>query len=502
MKRLDTLLLSAVGIFMGIAFGTFFPSHSFDAIAIGTLFLFACGFSIYGKPFFVPIVFLLLAFCGGIWRGSEESKHWKNLDDPTGSFHGTGTVMCPSVERLFFQESEIRADNCEGDFCPRESILLRESGSKKRMIGDKVELVCDLKKPEEYIEIAGREVAYRMALASRSIGYLCERPASAIDSDRSGDWHFIATRFLFSAKEKIVMSLEQSLPASEAALSLGMLIGADDGFSSVEKNLFIRTGVTHVTAVSGYNITLVGGLLFFLAIPFGLHRFGASLIAIAGIGSYVLLVGAPASAVRAGIMGSLVLLSLLLGRPGSAFRVWFLALSFMLAWSPLLLRYDIGFELSYAATLALLLYAGVREFLRMPKNIGARFLYEMALLSIFVEWLVAPIIILQFGTFSVVSIAANVFLVPLVPFIMLFSFLSSLSGLAISGGVFLFSWPAFFLAHSFIVGARFLDIIPGSFVSDISASLFSVLSWYMVTGFLFWFFLWRKRDMIEEEVRE
>jgi len=198
-------------------------------------------------------------------------------------------------------------------------------------------------------------------------------------------------------------------------------------------------------------------------------------------------------------MGSLVLLSLVLGRPGSAFRVWLLALSFMLAWSPLLLRYDIGFELSYAATLALLLYAGVREFLRMPKNIIARFFYEMALLSIFVEWLVVPIIILQFGTFSVVSIAANVFLVPLVPFIMLFSFLSSVSGLAISGGVFLFSWPAFFLAHSFIVGARLLDIIPGSFVSDISVSFFPVLSWYMVTGFLFWFFLWRKRDMIEEE---
>jgi len=198
-------------------------------------------------------------------------------------------------------------------------------------------------------------------------------------------------------------------------------------------------------------------------------------------------------------MGSLVLLSLVLGRPGSAFRVWLLALSFMLAWSPLLLRYDIGFELSYAATLALLLYAGVRESLRMPKNIAARFLYETALLSIFVEWLVVPIIILQFGTFSVVSIVANVILVPLVPFIMFFSFLSGLSGLAISGGIFLFSWPTFFLAHVFIEGARLLDALPRGFISDISLSFFFVLSWYMATGLLFWFFLWRKRDMIGEE---
>ncbi len=325
-------------------------------------------------------------------------------------------------------------------------------------------------------------------LASRGIGYVCEKPIRVDATSRSGDVTLSFRRLLLSVREKFVTAIERSLPAPEAALSLGMLIGADEGFSSVEKTLFIRTGVTHVTAVSGYNITLVGGLLFFLAIFFGWYRRTASWIVIIGIVLYVLFVGAPASAVRAGIMGSLLLLTLALGRPGSGFRIWLFALAGMLVWNPLLLRFDIGFELSYLATLALILYASVRERFWMPKNIVARFFFELMILSLFVEWLVAPVILLQFGTFSLVSIVANVFLVPLVPFIMLSAFLSGLVALIIPGGIFLLNWLTFFFAHSFIFGAEFLSGLPGSFFSDLSISMWWIVLWYVVTGYLFWFF--------------
>jgi competence protein ComEC len=294
-------------------------------------------------------------------------------------------------------------------------------------------------------------------LATRGIGYVCEKPIRVTVIGRSSDRGLRFRRALFSVREEFVQSLERSLPAPEAALSLGMLIGADDGFSSVERATFIRTGVTHVTAVSGYNITLVGILLFFLAVIFGFYRRGASMVAIIGIIVYVLLVGAPASAVRAGVMGALLLLSLAIGRPGSGFRLWLLALASMLAWNPLLVRFDIGFELSYLATLALLLYASVRERLWMPRNIVMRFFSELFLLSLFVEWLVAPVILLQFGTFSTVSLIANVFLVPLTPCIMLFSFFAGLVGLVIPGGIFLLNWPTFFLAHLFLIGSEFLS---------------------------------------------
>jgi competence protein ComEC len=148
-------------------------------------------------------------------------------------------------------------------------------------------------------------------------------------------------RALFSVKERFIIGLERSLPSSEAALSLGMLIGFDDGFSSVEKDIFIRSGVTHVTAVSGYNITLVGGLLFFLAIVFGWYRREASLFAIIGIVFYVMLVGAPASAVRAGIMGALSLVDFHWSS-GKRISFWIIALACMLIWNRLI-RYDVCF---------------------------------------------------------------------------------------------------------------------------------------------------------------
>ncbi|MDQ5961589.1 MAG: competence protein ComEC [Patescibacteria group bacterium] len=488
MKRLDVLLLSAIGISLGISFGVFFSAYAFDGMVMICLLGIAFGFSFFGRPFFVSFIVLLISLLLGLFFGNREFQYWERLDEPKETIRGISVVTSGSREKAFFHESEIRMEDCEGDFCPKEKILLRKSESNERMIGDRLVFVCDLKKPEEYIEIAGREVAYRMMLATRGIGYLCERPISTESLSPDEDWYLRLMRALFSVKERFIIGLERSLPSSEAALSLGMLIGFDDGFSNVEKDIFIRSGVTHVTAVSGYNITLVGGLLFFLAIVFGWYRREASLFAIIGIVFYVMLVGAPASAVRAGIMGALLLSTLSIGRPGSAFRIWIIALTCMLIWNPLLIRYDIGFELSYLATLALLLYASVRDRLWMPRNIVARFFYELLLLSLFVEWLVVPVILLQFGTFSVVSIIANVFLVPLVPIIMFFAFLSGLVGVVIPGGIFFLAWPNFFFAHLFLVGAEFFSGLPMSFLSNLTISPWWVALWYMVTGYLFLIF--------------
>lgn len=488
MKRLDTLLLLAIGISLGISLGIFFPAYAFDGMAMMCLLGIAFGFSFFGRSFFASFLVLPISLLLGLFFGNQEFRYWERLDEPKETTRGISVVTGGIREKAFFHESEIRMEDCKDGFCPKEKILLQESESKERTIGDRLVFACDLKKPEEYIEIAGREAAYRMILATRGIGYLCERPVLTESLSPDDDWYLGLMRTLFLAKERFIIGLNQSLPSSEAALSLGMLIGADDGFSNIERDLFIRTGVTHVTAVSGYNITLVGGLLFFLAILFGCYRRGASFFAIIGIASYVLLVGAPASAVRAGIMGSLLLLTLAVGRPGSVFRIWILALACMLIWNPLLIRYDIGFELSYLATLALLLYAGVRELFWMPRSIVTRFFYELLLLSFFVEWLVAPIILLQFGTFSVVSVIANVFLVPLVPIIMFFAFLSGLVGVVISGGVFFFAWPNFFFAHLFLVGVEFLSGFPMSFFSNLTISPWLVFLWYVVTGVLFLIF--------------
>lgn len=502
MKRWDSLALLAGGCSLGVACGIFFPASAFDAMVIVGLAFIAGGFSFFGKPFFVRGMFLCGALLFGIWHGGEEWKRWESLPAPSEATHGEGIVIGASTEQLFFQESEIRLGRCEETFCPREKILLREPTGTKRRIGNRVGVVCDLKRPDEYIDISGRRVAYRLILASRGIGYLCEHPTSVEARGEEGNGLIVFSRSLASLQEYFVASFERSLPATEAALSLGMLIGADDGFSTAEKTLFIRTGVTHVTAVSGYNITLVGGLLFFCAIVFGCYRRGASIIAVIGISLYVLLVGAPASAVRAGIMGALLFCSLAIGRPGSGFRVWGLALTAMLFVDPLLLRYDIGFQLSYLATFALLLYAGVRDRFRMPRNVIGRALYEGMLLSLFVEWLVTPLIIVQFGTFSGVSIVANIFLVLLVPFIMGAAFLSGIVACVVSGGIFFLNGITYFFAHAFIVGAEALERMPGSFYSGLSVPWSFIVSWYVVSGFLFWFFWWRKRDMMEEEYIE
>ena len=123
---------------------------------------------------------------------------------------------------------------------------------------------------------------------------------------------------------------------------------------------FTVTGLTHVVAISGWNIALVAGIATGLLRATGLGRRPRSLIVIVAIVAYTVLAGAEASVIRAAVMGGIVLIAREGGRPSGAAAALGLACWGLLLVEPRMID-DIGLQLSLAATAGLLALGGHAE---------------------------------------------------------------------------------------------------------------------------------------------
>lgn len=231
---------------------------------------------------------------------------------------------------------------------------------------------------------------------------------------------------LLAGKKRLVNSIERLIPEPEAGFALGILLGQQAAVGEATQNAFRASGTMHVMAVSGYNITIVASLLIAASRRAG--RRWSFLIAIIGIGAFVLITGASASVVRAALMGGLVLLSQQTGRVSSVRNVLVAAAVIMVAINPLVLRFDIGFQLSFLAVVGLV-YVGPRleKFLtRVPK---ALLLRESLTATLSANAMTLPITLVYFGQISPLAPLINVILLPSIPIAMGMSFVTALVGL-------------------------------------------------------------------------
>lgn len=240
-------------------------------------------------------------------------------------------------------------------------------------------------------------------------------------------------RALLAVRDRGRDVLAASLPEPQAALLTGILLGDDSALPKGAADAFRATGMTHIIAISGFNIALIIALLDRLSAPL-LPRRTAALAVMAGIGLYTLLVGASASVVRAALMGVAYLIALrLLGQPTLAVAGLFTAAFVMTLLNPLAL-WDIGFQLSLAATLGLLLYAGPWT-QRLRRGAGdlprpaLSLLTEGLVVTLAAQLLTLPLILFHFGRLSLASLPANLLVLPAQPAVMLTGGLTLLLGL-------------------------------------------------------------------------
>lgn len=217
-------------------------------------------------------------------------------------------------------------------------------------------------------------------------------------------------------RERAAGGLGRGMPAREAALARGFVLGEDEGIDSRTEEDFRRAGLSHLLAVSGQNVTLLVLLAMPVLAAFGIPLRERLFWVLGLIAVYVPVAGAGPSIQRAGVMGALGLLGTLAGRRSSRLYALVVAAGVTLAVDPGIAA-DVGWQLSFAAVLGILLLASpLREALaaRLGPGPWRRALAEGVAMTVAATLATAPLIAFHFETLSTTTLAANVLALPAV----------------------------------------------------------------------------------------
>lgn len=231
-------------------------------------------------------------------------------------------------------------------------------------------------------------------------------------------------------RDRAEVALGRGIPAREGALARGFVLGEDDGIDERTTDDFRRSGLSHLLAVSGQNVALLALLAMPVLAALGMPL-GTRLVWLLGlIAVYVPLAGAGPSIQRAGIMGALSVLATLAGRRSSRLYALTVAAAVLLAIEPRIAA-DIGWQLSFAAVLGILIFAApLRAALgdRLGMRGWRRPLIDGVAMTIAATIATAPLIAFHFEAVSTLTLLANLLALPAVAPAMWLGMLAAAAG--------------------------------------------------------------------------
>lgn len=209
-----------------------------------------------------------------------------------------------------------------------------------------------------------------------------------------------------SVRQNVILLFSKTLPQPSSGLLLGIVFGIKDYMPKDFENNLRTSGVLHVVAASGMNISMIGAFASPIFVFFFSRR-AALLASILVIIFYAFIAGLEPSIIRASIMGILVFASQILGRQSLGAYGLFLAGFIMLYRTPLLI-FDVGFQLSFFATFGLLYLRPIFNSNKMIQKVIKRsILGEDVATTVVAQIATLPIMLANFGTYSIWSIVAN-----------------------------------------------------------------------------------------------
>lgn len=376
---------------------------------------------------------VLLAFALGGWRAALIPR-----ESPIAAFNGTGGL---TIEGIVIAEPDVRDDRVllrveaetvtrVGQTTPTSGRVLVEAPRTALVnYGDRIQATGLLMIPPTIDAFS-----YADYLARQNVFSLLQNSAVVVISSDHGNR---LSQSLLHLKDRAHQLINASLPEPQAALLSGILLGRERGINPQLQDAFNAAGASHIIAISGFNMVIISGVVIALLNRLTMRRWLSGGLAVIVIGIYTLLVGGSAGVIRAAVMSSLVVFAALLRRktyvPASlAFVVLLMSIA-----DPLIVR-DIGFQLSFFATLGLALFieplskaADALLAWFLPQGSAAalgRFLSEPLVVTLAAMVFTLPLSALYFNRLSWVALLVNLLIVPVQGYLMIGGALAVIAG--------------------------------------------------------------------------
>jgi len=370
--------------------------------------------------FILPAFFFFGAWWFQFRQPTIDAFHIAFYNDREYEMLVTGTLTEPPDQRDSYSNLTLAVeavDSGSGDMPASGMILVRTSALVDYEYGQRVRVRGSLQTPPE-----NEEFSYRDYLARNGIHSTMSTFEVTTLPGNGGNLFF---RFVYKLKGKLLENTYRLYHDPEASLLAGILLGVDTGMTKELQTAFKNTGTAHIIAISGFNIAIIAGIFFAIFKNIFGERIGAG-VAIVGILFYTLLVGADWAVFRAALMGILSLASRQLGRRNNGMNSLGIAALILLFINPMAL-WDVGFQLSVAATLGLILYAEtfskftlnlLNKLFKQDMKAFARIINESVMLTFAAQLTTLPIMAYHFNRISLVSFIANPFILFAQPAVM------------------------------------------------------------------------------------
>ncbi|OGZ26149.1 MAG: hypothetical protein A2W71_01360 [Candidatus Nealsonbacteria bacterium RIFCSPLOWO2_02_39_8] len=493
-----------VGVFASSAFAVLLDFSFNEAV-----FLFICAclavsgiilISVFwGQKNVVVLGFCLIFFALGFFRHQAQELGIKNNELKKYNNSGEEIILTGAVVR----EPDVREKSGKLTI---GNIEVQNYGSMSRSFEGKI--LATIPRYPEYkygdkLRITGKletpaifeDFNYKDYLEKEGIYSVLYLPTVELLENQANRGHVFAIfGKILDFKGRLRQGIYQNLPLTQSSVLAAMILGDNSAISDELKQELNFTGSRHIIAISGMHIVIIVNLLMILLLGFGLWRGQAFYIAIIIISVFIFMTGLQPSGIRAGIMGGLLLLGQKVGRKSASFRSIILAAAIMLAINPMLLFHDVGFQLSFLATMGIIyLESSIRDWLKfLPENNFFK-LKSIISMTMSAQIFTLPILIYNFGNFSLVSLLVNILILPAVDWIMIFGFIYAGSAAVSSILGWIISFPTWLLINYLLKIVELFSKLNWLAIDFKNIHWFWLVVAYLIIGILSWKLFQRRK---------
>jgi competence protein ComEC len=445
----------------------------------------------------VVTAFCCAVFALGAWRGlAVTSQDTLSRLNDKGRLTVVGQVAEPPDRGKITQKLKIKAEKVilfEKEM-PISGFLLADAELYPEYnYGDVLAAGGQLKEP-----VNSADFDYKTYLAKSDIYSVMSYPEIKILAVGRGNK---VKQVLFSLKQRYESAIGALMGEPQAGFLAGLNLGENKQISPELSEAFKKSGTSHIVALSGYNISIIAAFIMTIFGWLMLRRSLRFWLAVGAIVFFTILTGASASVTRAAIMGILVLLARHEGRMYNVRNALVFAGAVMIFFNPMILRFDIGFQLSFCATAGLVWLAPVfsKWFAKLPKFFGLK---EILIATLSAQLAVLPLLLVYFSQLSLISPLANLVVLLFIPSTMLVGFVAGVVGMMWLAAAKIFGWIAWLFLTFELTAIKFFAGLPLASLSVKWGWSSAVIYYLILLGLLYRFHQRQKKEILAEQWAE